>query len=327
MPRPIAIFAHPDCQLHDTGPHHPERPERVRAAEQRLRENPALAPWLHWQTPSPCPTRWIEAIHSAEYRQFIEEACLSGRHTVDFGETLVCEDSYRVALLAAGAAIGAVDTVMNEGYAAAFSLMRPPGHHASSEKAMGFCLFNNIAVAAHYARHRYAVDRLCILDWDVHHGNGTQDIFYNSPSILFCSLHQLPLYPHTGEFHEAGAGPGEGLTVNCPLPNGSTIDHYFEAIEQQIAPAVRHFRPELFLVSAGFDAHRADPLADIRLESADFARLTRWLLQIAVETAGGRVVSLLEGGYDIGALSESITAHVQALIDGPPSSALLERHG
>jgi acetoin utilization deacetylase AcuC-like enzyme len=314
MPTPVAIFTHPDCLLHDTGAGHPERAERVSHSIHALQQSP-FAEWIHWQQADPCPAQLIEAVHSAEYRQFVEESSLCGRHSLDGGETVICDASYRAACLAAGGAVGAVDCVFNEGYRRAFSLMRPPGHHASQEKAMGFCLFNNVAIACHHARSRYAVERICIIDWDVHHGNGTQDIFYHSPAVLFCSLHQLPLYPHSGEAFETGAAAGKGLTVNCPFPNGSTIDHYLDAMEREIGPAVDAFQPECCFISAGFDAHHLDPLADIRLESEDFHALTRWIVERANRSACGRVVSFLEGGYHIDALAASICSHVRALAD------------
>jgi acetoin utilization deacetylase AcuC-like enzyme len=183
MLRPVAIFYHPDCLLHDTGPQHPERPDRLTVVRRALESAP-FAGHLHWYEPDPVEGRWIERIHSPEYRHFIEESCLKGRTHLDYGDTVICPDSYRAALLAAGGALGAVDAVFRDGYTTAFSLMRPPGHHASTEKAMGFCLFNNVAIAAEYAKEIYGLERICILDWDVHHGNGTQDIFYESPSVL-----------------------------------------------------------------------------------------------------------------------------------------------
>lgn len=189
---------------------------------------------------------------------------------------------------------------------------------------MGFCLFNNIAIAAQYAERTYGLDRLCILDWDVHHGNGTQHLFYNSPTVLFCSLHQLPLYPHSGEFHETGTGAGHGLTVNCPFPNGATLDHYMDALENELLPALRSFRPQLFLLSAGFDAHRLDPLADIRLEGGDYLRLTRWLRKQAESFANGRIVSILEGGYHLDAIAESATAHLEGLVEDRSENLMLE---
>lgn len=309
---PVAVFFHPDCLLHDTGPVHPECPERIERIRAAL-AGPAWRDWLHWHTPQPAPAAWIEAIHSREYRAFVEEACLTGRQTVDFGETLVCPDSYHAALLAAGGAIGCIDALFQEGYLRAFNLMRPPGHHACTEKAMGFCLFNNIAIAAHYAHKAYGVERLCILDWDVHHGNGTQEIFYESPSTLFCSIHQLPLYPHTGEQHEIGLAGGLHTTVNVPLPPGAELALYKDAMETAVAPALEAFKPDLILLSAGFDAHRLDPLAGMCLESHDFHALTRWTVDLAVRHGGGRLVSILEGGYHLEALPESVAAHLQAL--------------
>jgi acetoin utilization deacetylase AcuC-like enzyme len=315
MPRRVALFHHPDCLLHDTGPHHPERADRLVVAKAALESAP-FADLLHWHQPEPVEAKWIEKIHTPEYRHFIEESCLQGRHFADLGETVICPDSYRAALLSAGAAVGAVDAVFHEGYPAAFTLTRPPGHHASTEQAMGFCLFNNVAIAAQYAQETYGLERVCILDWDVHHGNGTQDIFYGSPSVLFCSLHQLPLYPHSGESHEEGSGAGAGLTVNCPFPNGSSIDHYMEVLEEDILPKVREFKPELFLISAGFDAHRDDPLADIQLEAHHYHTLTCWVMRQAEEFAKGRIVSILEGGYHLEALAASISEHVRALTEG-----------
>lgn len=309
---PVAVFYHPDCLLHETGPLHPECPERV----ERIRATLEGREWrdiIHWHSPQPVAASWIEAVHSREYRAFVEEACLTGRHTVDFGETLVCPDSYHAALLAAGGATGCVDALFQAGYQRAFNLMRPPGHHACTEKAMGFCLFNNIAIAAHYARMTYGVERLCIIDWDVHHGNGTQEIFYESPATLFCSIHQLPLYPHTGEQHETGLGAGIDATVNVPLPPGAGLDLYKDAMETAVAPAVDAFRPDLILLSAGFDAHRLDPLAGMHLESDDYHALTRWTIDLAERHCGGRLISLLEGGYHLEALPASVAAHLRAL--------------
>ena len=318
MPRPVAVFYHPDCLLHDTGDQHPETAGRLKAAEEALRRA-FFADRLHWHRPTPVAARWIEAVHSPEYRQFIEESCLVGRRHVDFGETVICEESYQAALLSAGAAVGAVDAVFRDGYQTAFALTRPPGHHAGMEKAMGFCLFNNIAIAATYAEETYGLERVCILDWDVHHGNGTQDIFYGSPRVLFCSLHQQPLYPHTGAPEETGQHGGRGLNLNVPVPAGAGIDFYLEAMETKVLPGIELFGPQLILISAGFDAHRLDPLADVDLESRDFYRLTRLVLDVAERHAHGRVVSLLEGGYHLDALAESVGEHVRALVDGPAS--------
>ena len=315
MARRVSIFYHPDCLLHDTGPHHPECAARLTAAKQALEAAPFSAD-LDWHEPTPAEAKWIDVVHSAEYRSFIEESCLSGRHIVDTGDTVICEDSYRAALLAAGAAINAVDAVMKDNYNAAFCLTRPPGHHACAEKAMGFCLFNNIAIATHYAQAVHGIERICILDWDVHHGNGTQDIFYNSPSVLFCSIHELPLFPHTGEHFETGSKGGSGTTLNCPVPAYADFTAYRKHFENEISPKIEAFAPQLMLLSAGFDAHKRDPLANIQLGSEDFYTLTQWGLALAEKHAQGRLVSLLEGGYDFKGLAEGVTEHVRALLDG-----------
>ncbi|MEX0326592.1 MAG: histone deacetylase [Puniceicoccaceae bacterium] len=315
MPRPVAIYYHPDSLMHDTGPGHPERAERMVVCHNALKAAP-FTDQLHWHEPQPAPAKWIESIHTPEYRQFIEEACLAGKHFLDTGDTVICPDSYRAAILAAGGAINAIDAVLQNGYAAAFSLSRPPGHHAGVESPMGFCLFNNIAIAAEYAEKTYGMERICILDFDVHHGNGTQDIFYGSPSVLFCSLHQLPLWPHSGESFETGSKAGKGLTLNCPFPNGAGIDLYMEALNSEVLPKISDFEPELLLVSAGFDGHKADPLADVHLLAEDFHTITKWILQVAETYTHGRMVSFLEGGYDLEALAASVCAHVQALVEG-----------
>lgn len=319
MPSPVAVYTHDLCLAHDTGPSHPESPQRLSAIRDALQSAP-FASLLHFHTASPAPTRWIESIHTREYRGFIEEACLKGLSTVDMGETRICEDSYNAALLAAGSDIGCVDAVLSNGYRCAFSLARPPGHHASEEQAQGFCIFNNIAIAAHYAERAYGMERVCIVDFDVHHGNGTQRLFYASPTVLFCSLHQLPLWPHSGDFHETGTSAGAGYTVNCPFPHGATLDQYKDAFDGEILPAIRNFRPQLLLLSAGFDAHQNDPLADIRLRSKDYLTLTRWFRALAETYCHGRVVSVLEGGYDLDAIAASATAHVKALTENLPTA-------
>ncbi len=316
MPRPVSVFYHSDCLLHDTGSQHPENAARIKVAKQAL-EEASFADNLHWHKPELAPVKWIESIHSSDYRNFIEESCLRGKHFADMGETVICEDSYRAALLSAGGAIGAIDSVMVDGYGASFSLTRPPGHHASTEKAMGFCLFNNVAIAAQYAESAYGLERICIIDWDVHHGNGTQNVFYGSPSVLFCSIHQLPLWPNTGEYDEIGTKAGKGLTINCPLPNGAGIDLYMECLEQDILPKIESFQPQLFIISAGFDAHRLDPLADIQLNTEDYSELTEWILKQADRFAHGRVVSLLEGGYNLEVLGPSVATHIEALVNHP----------
>lgn len=309
-----AVIYHPDFELHDTGPHHPERAERARLIAEGLRSSD-VASELDWFTPEPVAVELLERIHSPEYRQFIEESCLSGRQTVDAGDTSISEQSYQVALLAAGASIRGIDAIFEDGYKRAFACSRPPGHHARYEQAMGFCLFNNIAIAAAYAESRYGLDRICILDWDVHHGNGTQEAFYNSPRIFFCSLHQMPLYPNTGESYDRGLEIGHGYTLNLPVPPRVDGQYYRELFEEELAPEISNFKPELILISAGFDAHKQDPLADVQLTTSDYTWMTRKVVEWADTWAQGRVFSQLEGGYHLPSLSEAAIAHVKALCE------------
>lgn len=309
----LAVIYHPDFELHDTGSQHPENFSRARRIVERLRGD-SIAEYLRWFTPELAEPGWVEKVHSPEYRQYIEEACLSGKPFVDMGETVVCEQSYHVALLAAGAAIKAVDLVLAEDFKRAFACIRPPGHHARYEQAMGFCLFNNIAIAAAYAGAFYGLERIAIVDWDVHHGNGTQETFYNSPKVMFSSLHQLPLYPHSGERVEEGLEMGHGFTLNLPLPAGSGGVEYQKAFHSELIPALKKFRPQLILISCGFDAHQNDPLADMKLKEEDYQWMTGQLAEIANEFGEGRMISVLEGGYHMEALASSALAHVKSLL-------------
>ncbi len=208
----------------------------------------------------------------------------------------------------------AVDEVMTGKLDRAFCAVRPPGHHAGTSTAMGFCLFNNVAIGARYAQRAYGVKRAAIVDWDVHHGNGTQQIFYEDNSILYVSLHQFPYYPGTGSTGERGAGPGEGFTLNCPMGAGSVEKDYLDAFQTHICPALNSFRPELLFISAGFDAHKDDPLAGINLTDDSFARMSDLVLDVTRESCEGRVVSVLEGGYNVQALARSVTAHLSAMV-------------
>jgi acetoin utilization deacetylase AcuC-like enzyme len=224
-------------------------------------------------------------------------------------------DSYRVARLAVGGALAAVDAVTRDQVRNAFTAVRPPGHHALRDRAMGFCLFNNIAIAARYVQEHHGLERVLIVDWDVHHGNGTQAIFYEDPTVLYFSTHQYPFYPGTGAANETGAGAGLGFTVNAPLPAGSGDEEITTAFRGKLIPAAEAFRPQFVLVSAGFDAHRDDPLALLRVTEAGYAALTGIVLDLADRFAGGRLVSLLEGGYNLQALARSVEAHLRVLAD------------
>lgn len=308
-----AVIYSPLFRKHDTGDRHPEKVARLDWILEVL-EARGLAQKVDWIEPSPAPVSSIEAVHWNEYRGFVEDACLSGATSLNDGETRVVEQSYEIALLAAGAAMRAVDAVLRDGYSNAFSLARPPGHHARPGGALGFCIFANIAVAARYAIRHYALNRVAILDWDVHHGNGTQEIFYRDPKVWFGGWHESPLYPLTGDENDIGAGEGKGLTVNCPLPAGSDFTAFEKAWEDRLQPALRGFRPELILLSAGFDAHVQDPLAHLCLEAEDYLKLTALVGAAAEELCEGRLVSVLEGGYHRTGLSLSVAEHVEGLL-------------
>jgi acetoin utilization deacetylase AcuC-like enzyme len=244
----------------------------------------------------------------------VENEVAAGRRHLSTGDTDICPESAAAARLAAGCVLSAVDAVFAKEVPNAFCLVRPPGHHASADVGMGFCLFNNIAVAARYAREKYAADRVLIVDWDVHHGNGTQDIFYRDGHVLFFSTHQSPWYPGTGSRHEKGDGAGAGKIINCPFPAGSGHPEIFGAFRQQLLPAASAFQPDLVLISAGFDSRIHDPLGNFLLTDADFRELTAMLLELAAKFCAGRLVSVLEGGYNLEGLALASEAHIRALL-------------
>lgn len=308
-----AILASPRSARHDTGPGHPERAARLAAIERRLEASGLLTEVERVEAPA-AQTAWIERVHDAVYVRDVEGAIARGARVLDEGDTRVSADSYRAALTAAGGAVRAVEGVVDGTWRNAFVAVRPPGHHAERGEALGFCLFNNAAVAAAHARAALGLARVAILDWDVHHGNGTQHLFERDPSVFYASLHQWPLYPGTGLARERGLGAGEGATLNCPQEPGAGDREWLGAFEGTVLPAVEAFRPELVIVSAGFDAHERDPLAQTRLTTAAFQTMTESVLEVARSCCGGRVVSLLEGGYDLDALAESVEAHVGALV-------------
>lgn len=311
----VGLIYHPDYLKHDTGSNHPERPERLETMLQPLLQTP-IWKQLHHLQPSPAAVEWIQKVHPEYYIKMIEKRCLAGEEILDDGDTHVCPDSYAVALLAAGGVLHAVDQVMNNTLHSAFCAGRPPGHHAETAKAMGFCLFNNVAIGARYAQLKHGVERIAIVDWDVHHGNGTQEIFYEDPSVLYVSLHQYPLWPGTGALTETGSGKGEGYTLNCPMKPGSGEKEYLEAFRNRILPALHKFQPQLLMISAGFDAHKDDPLANIQLTEESFATMTGMLMEISSTYCGGKIISVLEGGYDLRALARSVEAHLAKLIHG-----------
>ena len=305
------LVVSPSALEHQTSLWHPERQERVRAVERALEEE--CFTWLVREHAWEVALETVALAHPEPYiRTIIDTAPQDGLVEID-ADTTMSRGTVEAALRAAGAAVQAVDEVMAGKVANAFSALRPPGHHAGPARAMGFCLFNNVAIAARYAQEVHGAERVAIVDWDVHHGNGTQDIFWSNPSVLFCSTHQMPLYPGTGAISERGE---HDTVVNAPLRPGDGSDTFREALDTAILPRVEEFRPDLILISAGFDAHWRDPLGDLQLTEADFAWATRKLMDIADRRCGGRLVSVLEGGYDLEGLARSAAAHTRSLMHG-----------
>ena len=305
------LITHPACLEHQMPLGHPERPDRLRAIEQAL-EDERFQVLAREQAPR-APLETIALVHPMEYVEAIRDAApKEGLVHLD-ADTSMSPGSFEAALRCVGGGMLAVDEVMNQKAANAFVATRPPGHHAETARPMGFCLFNNVAIAARYAQKRYGVERAAIVDFDVHHGNGSQDIFWADRSVMYCSTHEMPLYPGTGAIGERG---DFNTVVNAPLRAGDGGDAFREAFETVILPRLREFKPDILLISAGFDAHTRDPLANLNLVEADFTWVTQKLMEIADQSAQGRIVSMLEGGYDLQGLSRSAAAHVTALMRG-----------
>lgn len=302
---------HPSSLEHDTGAH-PERAERIVAIERELERHDYFG---FIRELAPCASMEdLETVHPATYIDSVRKICLAGGGSLD-PDTVVSKGSWEAALHAAGAAVRMVDALIGGEAEAAFCGLRPPGHHAGAARAMGFCLFNNVAIAARRALDRHGLKRVLIFDWDVHHGNGTNDIFCGSGEVLYASIHQMPLYPGTGSLEEVGEGAGEGFTVNLPLPAGSGEYEALSLVANVIAPIARSFKPELVLVSAGYDGHKGDPLAALEFTAGTYAALASALKLVAGEH-GAPLGLLLEGGYDLDALSQSVAATLEAL-SGP----------
>ena len=293
--------------------YHPEQPDRLNAVMRQLQSMKAL---LHKVPILRATEDQITACHDHAYFQLVQNEVAAGLSQLSTGDTDVCFDSFEVALFAAGGVCAMVDAVMLGEVDNGFCLVRPPGHHATRSQGMGFCLFNNIAVGARYAQQQYGCERIVIVDWDVHHGNGTQDIFYEDPSVLFFSTHQHPFYPGTGSANERGHGPGEGYTINCPLPTGTEGLDVLKVFREELLPAVKKYKPDLVMISAGFDSRIDDPLGDWLLTDRDFKELTMLLLDCASYSANGRIVSVLEGGYNLEGLGLACAAHIDTLVTG-----------
>ncbi|BCH26176.1 histone deacetylase family protein [Mesorhizobium sp. L-8-3] len=304
------LYSHPIYLDHITPPGHPERPDRLRAIT-RVLEDEAFAYLDRVEAPEGDRETILYA-HPEEFVRRVEAAVPdTGLARID-ADTSVSPKSWQAALTAIGAANAAVDDVFTGAADNVFVAARPPGHHAERTTAMGFCLFNTAAIAARHAQKKHGAERVAIVDWDVHHGNGTQDIFWSDPSVLYCSTHQMPLFPGTGAWNETGAGN----IVNAPLSPNSGSDLFRDAVLSRVLPAIDDFRPDLVIISAGFDAHHRDPLAEINLTEADFDWATGVLMDRASRYANGRLVSLLEGGYDLQGLAFSVAAHVKRLMKG-----------
>jgi acetoin utilization deacetylase AcuC-like enzyme len=310
MPSAPVWLEHPSSLLHETGPH-PEQPARIVAIEREL----AARDWLGFErVTSPAIDRAVlHTVHPEAYVASIERACANGGGQFDV-DTVVSPHSFEAAMHGAGGAVRMVDLLLDGDAPYAFSAHRPPGHHALPARAMGFCLFNNVALAARYALDTRGLDRVMIVDWDVHHGNGTNDIFHDTDRVLFVSIHQSPLYPGTGPASDVGSGDGRGFTVNLPVPPGAD-DRLFRSLVDRVAvPLARSFEPQLMLISAGYDAHREDPLGSCELTEEGYAAMTR-SVRSACETLGIQVGCVLEGGYALGALARSVAATLAALTE------------
>jgi len=321
MAHPL-VLRHPSSLRHDTGAH-PERAARITAIERELGDRD----WLDWEMrESPAAERSVvEAVHPAGYVDAIEQFCAAGGGNLDL-DTVASPDSFEAALHSAGGAAEVVDAVLDNRAPVAASLHRPPGHHAEAARAMGFCLFNNVAIAARRAIDAHGLDRVLIVDWDVHHGNGTNDIFHADPRVLFVSIHQWPLYPGSGVVSDEGSGPGEGFTVNLPVPGGSGDELWCSLVEHVVAPLATAFAPELVLVSAGFDAHADDPLAGCEVSDDGYAAMAGSVRRIA-DGLGVPLGMVLEGGYDLGALARSVTRTLEVFgADAPPAAPDLAVH-
>ncbi len=311
------LYTDPLFLEHDTG-RHPETADRLRAITARL-DKSGLTRKCTAGTYKPLTEEAVAQLHAAKQIQSVKQTAAHGGGRLD-SDTVVSADSFKVALAAPGACVAAVDAVLKGTDSTALCLVRPPGHHATPARSMGFCLFNNVALAAHHAKKAHKLTRVLVVDWDVHHGNGTQDIFYEDPEVMFFSIHRygMGFYPGTGAADETGRGKGEGCTVNAPVRFGTPRKDYHGAFDKALERAADKFEPELVLLSAGFDAHAKDPVGSLGLDTEDFTALTKKVLAVAKAHAKGRLVSCLEGGYNLDALAEGVQTHLEELLAFKP---------
>ena len=307
------LVYHPAYLEHDMGAGHPESPDRLRAIMQRLEQSGTAARLTRIEARK-AEDQWITQVHTPSYVTGLNQrAPASGRVSLD-PDTSMSPGSLTAAYLAAGGTLAAVDAIMNRQVDHVFCAVRPPGHHAEAGRAMGFCLFNNVAIAARYVQKNHGLTRVLIVDWDVHHGNGTQHSFEDDPSVLYFSTHQYPHYPGTGRATEQGRGAGQGFTINVPMEAGEGDDEYRAVFHKSLVPAADDFKPEFVIISAGFDAHKDDPLASMGLTESGYADLTDIVAGIAKRHANGRILSSLEGGYNLTALAASVEVHISRLL-------------
>ena len=302
---------HPLYLEHETG-QHPENSGRLQAINARLKGSPIESQIRH-HVPRPATVEEIAANHENGYIGSVEKACGTGVDHLDM-DTAISAKSYESALLSAGAGLTSVDLVVDGNCDNVFCAVRPPGHHAENDHSMGFCLFNNVAVAARYAQRAKKLERVFIFDWDVHHGNGTQHSFYSDPTIYYASTHQYPFYPGTGDANETGTGDGLGTTLNFPMRAFSGDDDYLDIVENKLIPEIQKFKPDLIILSSGFDAHEDDPLAQIQLSTQAYGAMTALMLRAAQDVCQGRLISMLEGGYNYEALADSVYSHLENLL-------------
>jgi len=308
-----ALLADPIYREHLKGRDHPERPERFDAVLQGFERAGILPRVLRLESRAATEEELL-LCHTREYLKIARHDVQAGYPSLTTGDTDITPNSWDIACRAAGGVLNAVDAVMTGAARNAFCAVRPPGHHATPSRGMGFCLLNNAAVGARHAQRAHGAGRVLIIDWDVHHGNGTQDIFYSDPTVFYFSTHQWPLYPGTGRADETGAGAAKGTKMNFPFPAGSGRKEILGAVEHSLAPAAARFRPDLILISAGFDSRAGDLLGSFTLTDQDFIDLTRAVMAMADQCCGGRVVSVLEGGYALSGLASAAVAHVQTLM-------------